>query len=62
LQSLSVQAAEVMATMLTRAGVSLPDDLDDLALRRADGSQVPLNLASRPRLVDIGQTRLIRPA
>lgn len=62
LQSLSVQAAEVMATMLTRAGVALPIGLDDLALRRADGSQVPLNLASRPRLVDIGQPRLVRPA
>ncbi|MET0908484.1 MAG: glucosyl-3-phosphoglycerate synthase [Ilumatobacteraceae bacterium] len=62
LQSLSVQAAEVMATMLTRAGVTLPTELDELALRRADGSQVPLNLASRPRLVDIVQQRLIRPA
>ncbi len=62
LQSLSVQAAEVMATMLTRAGVTLPTELDELALRRADGSQVPLNLASRPRLVDIVQHRLIRPA
>ena len=62
LQSLSVQAAEVMATMLARAGVALPTDLDDLALRRADGSQVPLNLASRPRVVDIGEPRLIRPA
>jgi glucosyl-3-phosphoglycerate synthase len=62
LQSLSVQAAEVMATMLKRAGVALPDDLDELALRRADGSQVPLNLASRPRVIDIGEPRLIRPA
>jgi len=62
LQSLSVQAAEVMATMLSRAGVALPADLDDLALRRADGSQVPLNLASRPRLVDLTHHRLIRPA
>ena len=62
LQSLSVQAAEVMATMLSRAGVALPTDIDDLALRRADGSQVPLNLASRPRLVDLTHHRLIRPA
>ena len=45
-----------------RAGVALPTELDELALRRADGSQVPLNLASRPRLVDIVQHRLIRPA
>jgi glucosyl-3-phosphoglycerate synthase len=62
LQSLSVQAAEVLATMLSRAGVSLPTDLEELALRRADGSQVPLNLASRPPVADIGQHRLIRPA
>jgi glucosyl-3-phosphoglycerate synthase len=62
LQSLSVQAAEVMATMLSRAGVPLPTDLDDVALRRADGSQVPLNLASRPAIVDVGTHRLIRPA
>ena len=62
LQSLSVQAAEVMATMLSRAGVPLPPDLDDVALRRADGSQVPLNLASRPAIVGVGQQRLIRRA
>ena len=68
LQSLSVQAAEVMATMLDRAGVELPagfddgDDLSGLALRRADGSQVPLNLASRPAVAGIGNQHLIRPA
>jgi glucosyl-3-phosphoglycerate synthase len=48
LDSLSVQAAEVMATALTRfAGTSF-----DAApvLTRADGSIVPLNLAERPPL------------
>ena len=50
LHALSVQAAEVMATMLAR----VPDGslLTDSApvLRRADGSVVPLNLAERPPL------------
>ena len=55
LQSLSVQAAEVMATMLSRAGVDAADgSTTTCALRRADGSQVPLNLASRPPLADLG--------
>ena len=66
LQSLSVQAAEVMATMLTRAGVALPMDVDELALRRADGSQVPLNLALASAFRDLMQHRSviirIRPA
>lgn len=50
LHALSVQAAEVMATMLARvpAGSLLHDD--DPVLRRADGSAVPLNLAERPPL------------
>jgi glucosyl-3-phosphoglycerate synthase len=48
LESLSVQAAEVMATMLARApGGSLLND-DVPVLRRADGSRVTLNLAERP--------------
>lgn len=48
LESLSVQAAEVMATMLKRvpSGSLLADDHP--ALRRADGSRVHLNLAERP--------------
>lgn len=54
LQSLSVQAAEVMATMLKRAGVDTPHDVDDLVLRRADGSEVPLNLHTRPAVADLG--------
>jgi glucosyl-3-phosphoglycerate synthase len=50
LHALSVQAAEVMATMLRRVpgGSLLPDP--EPALRRADGSTVPLNLAERPPL------------
>ncbi|MEQ1872790.1 MAG: glucosyl-3-phosphoglycerate synthase [Ilumatobacteraceae bacterium] len=50
LHALSVQAAEVMATMLAR----VPDGSllvhDAPALRRADGSVVPLNLSERPPL------------
>jgi glucosyl-3-phosphoglycerate synthase len=48
LESLAVQAAEVMATMLKRVptGSLLTDDHP--MLRRADGSRVPLNLAERP--------------
>lgn len=50
LHALSVQAAEVMATMLGRvpAGGLLADD--EPLLRRADGSTVPLNLSERPPL------------
>jgi len=50
LHALSVQAAEVMATMLGRVPAgSLLDDAEPL-LRRADGSTVPLNLSERPPL------------
>jgi glucosyl-3-phosphoglycerate synthase len=53
LESLSVQAAEVMATMLGRApGGSLLTD-DEPVLRRADGSIVRLNLAERPPIVTL---------
>jgi glucosyl-3-phosphoglycerate synthase len=50
LHALSVQAAEVMATMLARvpSGSLLPEESP--ALRRADGSAVPLNLSERPPL------------
>jgi glucosyl-3-phosphoglycerate synthase len=48
LHSLSVQAAEVMATALGRVGV--PPAEGAPALTRADGSRVPLNLAERPPL------------
>ena len=57
LQSLSVQAAEVMATMLDRAGVPSATGEAEQMLRRADGSEVPLNLASRPSLVSLGLSR-----
>jgi len=50
LHALSVQAAEVMATMLGRvpSGGLLAEA--DPALQRADGSMVPLNLSERPPL------------
>ncbi|MDO8403105.1 MAG: glucosyl-3-phosphoglycerate synthase [Pseudomonas sp.] len=50
LHALSVQAAEVMATMLARVpeGSLLHDPTP--SLRRPDGSLVPLNLAERPPL------------
>ncbi len=53
LESLSVQAAEVMATMLKRVpdGSVLADEHP--ALRRADGSRVPLNLAERPPIAGL---------
>lgn len=57
LQSLSVQAAEVMATMLDRAGNPPPDGEAEQWLRRADGSEVPLNLAARPSLRSLGLGR-----
>lgn len=46
LQALSVQAAEVLATVLARTGRAPVTD----QLRRADGSVHPLNLAERPPL------------
>jgi glucosyl-3-phosphoglycerate synthase len=50
LHALSVQAAEVMATMLGRvpSGSLLSDEHPQL--RRADGSAVPLNISERPPL------------
>lgn len=55
LHSLSVQAAEVMATMLDRAGIpSAPATGDSTpVLARADGSAVPLNLATRPPVASL---------
>lgn len=54
LHSLSVQAAEVMATMLARvpSGSLLPAHVGPV-LRRADGSEVPLNLSERPPLATL---------
>lgn len=54
LLSLSVQAAEVMATMLGRAGVPVEEPASEQVLTRADGSAIPLNLAERPSLVSLG--------
>ena len=48
LHSLSVQAAEVMATALARVGVPAVEGAPTLT--RSDGSIVPLNLAERPAL------------
>lgn len=48
LESLSVQAAEVMATLLSRTASGKWLDDDDLRLTRHDGITVPLNLAERP--------------
>lgn len=59
LQSLSVQAAEVMATMLDRAGQPPGNGEAEQALVRADGSDVPLNLRSRPSLSSLGLSRQV---
>ncbi len=61
LQRLSVQAAEVMSTILDRAGVS-GGRTDDPRLRRADASEVPLNLDERPAIASLGQESLSRRA
>lgn len=50
LHALSVQAAEVMATMLARIPEGSLLQHDSPALCRADGSVVPLNLSERPPL------------
>ena len=50
LHALSVQAAEVMATMLARVPDGSLLTHDAPALHRADGSVVPLNLSERPPL------------
>ena len=57
LRSLSVQAAEVSATMLDRAGVAGPVGDEEPSLVRADGSVVRLNLDERPSLQSMGLTR-----
>jgi glucosyl-3-phosphoglycerate synthase len=57
LHSLSVQAAEVMATMLDRAGIPAGNGDDEQVLQRSDGSAVPLNLAVRPSLASLGLSR-----
>jgi len=61
LVSLSVQAAEVIATMLDRAGAAKQADnqvgATEPTLLRADGSVVPLNLGERPSLASMGLAR-----
>ncbi|MFK7917474.1 MAG: glucosyl-3-phosphoglycerate synthase [Ilumatobacter sp.] len=57
LHSLSVQAAEVMSTVLDRAGVGAEHPQTEQVLTRADGSEVPLNLDTRPSLRDLGLAR-----
>lgn len=52
LEALSLQAAEVMATVLARTAEGKLLD-DDLRLTRADGDTLALNLAQRPPLVDL---------
>jgi glucosyl-3-phosphoglycerate synthase len=48
-----VQAAEVMATMLSRVPEGSLLTPGHHLLRRADGSEVPLNLAERPPLASL---------
>lgn len=54
LESLSLQAAEVLATVLTRTPDGKWLDDDDLHLTRADGRRLPLNLAERPPVATLG--------
>ena len=60
LATLSIQAAEVTATLLSRttAAMSLPDSSTPLI--RADDSQVPLNLGERPPIETIALGDLSR--
>lgn len=53
LAALSVQAAEVIATLLDRAGADPAVTPGEPALYRSDGSVVPLNLAERPALAEL---------
>ena len=51
LTSLGLQAAEVAATILDRAGVDLPTEVP--VLHRVDGTLNPLNLDERPSLASL---------
>ena len=51
LHSLSLQAAEVMATLLARTPAAASFAGDELALLRPNGTREELNLAERPPLV-----------
>ncbi|HEY4332497.1 MAG TPA: hypothetical protein VGM78_08005, partial [Ilumatobacteraceae bacterium] len=48
LDRLGIQAAEVIATLLTRVGADKAFATDQLALLRPNGSAEPLNLDERP--------------
>ena len=55
LDALSVQAAEVMAALLERAGCGAPGESSaESFLYRADGERVPLNHARRPPVASLG--------
>lgn len=54
LHDLSVQAAEVMATVLARADGSPAATVEPATLTRADGLPLTLNLAERPPLAGFG--------
>lgn len=53
LHDLAVQAAEVMATLLSRTPATAAFAEDVLALHRADGDDVALNLDERPALATV---------
>ncbi len=55
LESLSVQAAEVMATILSRVPAGSLVPTDSPYLQRADGSRVRLNLDERPPVASLGR-------
>jgi glucosyl-3-phosphoglycerate synthase len=57
LHALSVQAAEVMATALSRFDLGLHSESQSLT--RSDGSTVPLNLAERPPIRSLTKIRKI---
>jgi glucosyl-3-phosphoglycerate synthase len=60
LSSLGVQAAEVMATLLSRTPATAAFVEDVLALHRPDGTSHELNLDERPPLAGLGQRRYRR--
>lgn len=60
LESLSVQAAEVLATTMLRSGAA--PTLASRSLTRADGSMVLLNLRERPAAAQLRPTRAAAPA
>lgn len=61
LESLSVQAAEVMAAILRRVD-AMHDSHEPAELRRADGSIVPLNLERRPAIAAMKPRTQVMPS